>query len=65
MFCVESPSGAIPTSDKAEARGIGSEICSQCKAAIKIVRHLFRDCPGLDNSGSNRASFAVGLVRSH
>ena len=45
--------GAIPTGEKAVVWGLGSKLSTGCLAAVKIVCHLFKDCPCLNNLCKN------------
>ena len=44
--------GAIPTGVKAAVWGIGSEVCTGCKAAVETIIHLFHGCPCVNHLGS-------------
>ena len=51
IFVRKVLAGAISIGEKETIRGLGSEICIGDKAAVKIVHHLFGDCPCLNNIG--------------
>ena len=53
--------GAIPTGVKAVVRGLGSEVCAGCKAAVKTVLYLFHGCPCSQHLGAHLCSW-IGIV---
>ena len=54
--------GAIPTRVKAAVRGLGSDVCAGCKAAVKAVLHLFHGCPCLQHLGAHLCSSWISKV---